>query len=240
VVIAAVSFVAAGLFWGCAKQARQPAERVYLHKVEFDETLADIAEDYYGDPERADVIGKFNAVDGDTVDPGTVLRVPMKAEDIERLETREKARVSYNKGLELVENAAYLDAVEQFQDALSIDPTFVDAMYNLGVTLQTMKSYEKAKDHFERAAELRPKNANYRFALGNCLFHLEDFSGAAHAFERVEEIDPANTKARYSLAVCYEKLGEKEKAIKAWERYLELDATSAWAAEARKRLEALK
>jgi tetratricopeptide (TPR) repeat protein len=235
-----VCLVVVGVLWGCARQARQPGERVYLHKVDSGETLSGIAEDYYGDPERADVIAQFNGVEGDTVAPGTVLRVPMRAADIQRLDTREKARVSYNKGLELVEKASYLDAVEQFQDALSIDPTFVDAIYNLGVTLQTMKSYEKAKGYLERAAELRPGNADYRFALGNCLFHLEDFSGAARAFERVMEMDPANTKALYSLAVCYEKVGEKEKAVRTWERYLELDSTSAWAAEARKRLEALK
>jgi tetratricopeptide (TPR) repeat protein len=90
--------------------------------------------------------------------------------------------------------------------------------------------------------KLRPKNAEYRFALGTSLYHLGDFSSASREFERVMEMDPGpgNTKALYSLAVCYEKMGEKEKAIAAWERYLELDSTSAWAAEARKRLEALK
>jgi len=63
---------------------------------------------------------------------------------------------------------------------------------------------------------------------------------AASTFEAVMEMDPSHTKALYSLAVCYEKLGEKEKAIASWRRYLELDATSAWAIEARKRLEALE
>ena len=54
------------------------------------------------------------------------------------------------------------------------------------------------------------------------------------------EIDPSHTKALYSLAVCYEKQGEKDNARRTWERYLELDSTSAWAIEARKRLNELK
>lgn len=231
---------AAAVFWSCAKQARQPAERVYLHRVDSGETLSEVAEDYYGDPERAGEIAKFNAVSADTLPRGTVLRVPMTTEDIEKLKTREKARAAYNEGLELVEKASYLDAVGKFQEALEVDPTFVDAVYNLGVTLQTMKSYEKARVQLERAVKLRPKNAEYRFALGTSLYHLGDFSSACREFELVMETDPGNAKALYSLAVCYEKMGENEKAIAAWERYLEVDSTSAWAAEARKRLEALK
>lgn len=232
--------LAAVLFGGCARQVRQPAEQVYLHKVEAGETLADIAEDYYGDPGRARAIEEFNGVTDETLARDAVLRVPMTAEDIEHLETREKARALYNEGLELAEKGAYLDAAGRFREALEVDPAFADAVYNLGVTLQAMKSYEKARENLERAASLRPEKAEYRYALGNSLFHLGDYAGAARAFERVMQIDPANAKALYSLAMCYEKTGEREKAIEAWERYLRLDATGAWADEARKRLDALR
>jgi tetratricopeptide (TPR) repeat protein len=239
-VTAVALVIVAASFWGCAREARQPAEKVYLHKVESGETLSDVAEEYYGDPERASAIEKFNGLEEESVSPGTVLRVPMSDADINRLATREKARVSYNKGLELVQKAAYVDAVTEFQNALSVDPRFADAMYNLGVTLEMLKSYDKAKDELQKAVELRPKNTKYQFALGTALFHLDEYPEACRAFETVLESDTENTKALYSLAVCYEKLGEKEKAIAAWERYLELDATSGWAAEARKRLDALR
>ncbi len=239
-VVGVASLLVAAAFWGCAKEVRQPAEKVYLHKVESGETLSDVAEEYYGDPQRASAIEEFNGLGDESVPPGTVLRVPMTDADIGRLATREKARDSYNKGLELVQKAAYVDAVTEFQNALSVDPRFADAMYNLGVTLQMLKSYDKAKEQLQKAVELRPKNSKYQFALGTALFHLDEFSDACRAFEAVLESDAENTKALYSLAVCFEKLGEKDKAIAAWERYLELDATSGWAAEARKRLDALK
>ena len=233
-----VLFLAALL--GCSRQAKSPGEKVYLHKVADGETLSEIAEDYYGSPSRATLIGEFNAVeDADLVD-GMVLRVPMSGEDIERLRTRERARVPYNRGLELAEKGAYVDAVQEFTDALSIDAEFVDAVYNLGVTLQKIKSYEKAAENLEKAVRLRPENTEYRFALGNCLFHLERYDEAAVSFEKVMELDPAHVKALYSLAVCYEKRGQTEEAKQAWKRYLELDSKSAWAIEARKRLEELE
>lgn len=238
VLLSALAWLA-GL-WGCAKQTKSPAEKVYLHKVESGETLSEIAEDYYDNASRGAVIGEFNAVDDDALKPGMVIRVPMTQEDIDRLTTRERARAPYNEGLGLAENGSYIDAVERFNEALAIDPDFVDAEYNLGVTLKMLKSYEKAIRHLDRAVELRPDNSEYRFALGNCLFHISRFEDAADSFEKVVAADSSKTKALYSLAVCYEKLGRREKAIQAWERYLVLDPTSAWAIEARKRLGELK
>jgi len=232
--------LAAGL-WGCAKEAREPEGKVYLHKVASGETLKDIADEYYGNPGRASFIGEFNGISGDeTVAPGTVLRVPMTLDDMDRMKTREQADVPYNEGLALAEKASYIDAMEKFREAIALDPGFADARYNLGVTLYMVKSYDKSKEELERAVELRPKNAKYLFALGNALFHLEDIGRAASTFETVMETDPSNTKALYSLAVCYERLGEKEKAIAAWKRYLDLDAASSWGTEARKRLDALE
>ncbi len=235
-----VALASLALLWGCAKQTKSPAEKVYLHKVESGETLSGIAEDYYGNASRGVVIGEFNAVDDEALKPGMVIRVPMTQEDVDRLTTRERAREPYNEGLELAENGSYIDAVERFNEALAIDPDFVDAEYNLGVTLKMLKSYEKAIRHLDRAVELRPDNSEYRFALGNCLFHINRFGDAADSFEKVVAADSSQTKALYSLAVCYEKLGRREKAIQAWERYLVLDPTSAWAIEARKRLDELK
>jgi len=229
-----------GILGGCAREVRHPAEKVYLHKIADGETLGDVAEDYYGDPERAPVIAEFNGIAGETLTPGMVVRVPMTGKDIERLLTREKAKVPCDKGLELVGKASYVDAVQSFQEALAIDPEFADAVYNLGVALEMLKSYEKAKEQLENAAALRPKNAKFIFALGNCLFHLGDFPEAIRAFEKVTGIDPSHAKALYSLGVCYEKQGQKDEARRTWERYLELDSTSAWATEARKRLQALK
>jgi tetratricopeptide (TPR) repeat protein len=239
--VVAGAFAWAAFFSGCAKKARQPEGKVYLHKVAEGETLKDLADEYYGNPDRASFIGEFNGLSSDeNPAPGTVIRVPMTEDDVDRMKTHEQATIPYNEGLELAGKASYIDAVEKFREAIALDPGFADARYNLGVTLYMVKSYDKAKDELERAVDLRPKNAKYRFALGNALFHLEDYRQAASTFESVMQMDPANTKALYSLAVCYEKLGEKEKAITAWKRYLELDATSTWGVEARKRLQALE
>lgn len=230
------------LLAGCAAgrgKGDGPGERVYLHRLQQGETLAEVAAEYYGDATRAKTIARLNNVK-EPVEPGTVLRVPMSTDDVSRLKIREQAREPYNKGIEMAESGAYVDAVSEFHSALAIDPDFVDAHYNLGVTLQKLNSSEKALQEFKDVVRLRPDNARYRYALGNCYFYLEHYDDAAGAFEAAIERDPRHTKALYSLAVSYEKLGRRGDAIAAWRRYLEVDDTSVWATEARKRLNNLQ
>jgi len=227
--------------WGCGGQRGVgPEDRIYSHSVKPGETLAEIADEYYGDPSRARSLMSFNELSEEVPTPGTVIRIPMSTEDVAHLRVRERAREPYNRGLVLAENGSYLDAIQQFQTSLSIDPQFIDARYNLGVTFQKLKSYEKALGEFKTVVRKRPDVPEYHFALGNSYFYLGRYDDAADAFEDVVERDPYYRKAQYSLAVCYEKMGEKTKAKRAWQRYLEIDTGSAWATEARKRLSALE
>jgi tetratricopeptide (TPR) repeat protein len=232
------ALVVAGLAWSCSSGRRGAGDedRVYSHTVKTGETLGEIADDYYGDPDRARGLVEFNELETEAVPAGTVIRVPMDEKDMAHLRTREKAREPYNRGLAMVQNGAYLDAVQQFQESLEIDEGFVDARYNLGVTLQKMKSFDKALDQFQKVVRARPEEPAYHFALGNAYFHVERYDAAAACFEDVMRRESGHLKAQYSLAVCYEKLGRNDKAKRAWQRYLELDDDSAWATEARKRL----
>lgn len=236
--IAAAILLAAA---GCARRAVVPTleDRVVMHQVVEGETLAMIAEDYYGDPARAAELGRINSLNESELLPGTIVQVVMNPRELDQFKMRKQARLPYNQGLELTAAGSYLEAIGHFQEALAIDPDFVEARYNLGVTYQKMKAYDKALLQFRDAVRLRPNRPVYHFAMGTCRFHLEQYADAVDAFEAVLALDPGHLKARYSLAVSYEKLGRQDRARAAWEQYLRLDATSEWAQEARKRLEKL-
>jgi tetratricopeptide (TPR) repeat protein len=214
-------------------------EKVYLHLVAAEETVEQIAEDYYGDPDRADELREINNLGDGQPEPGSYIHVPLNAEERRYLKQREVARVPYNQGLELVARGAYVDAVQKFQEALDLDPGLVDARYNLGVTYQKMKAYDKAIVHYRAVYNVRKRDPRYSFAIGTCHFHQQRHKDAIRWFERVLELDPGHAQAQYSLAVTYDKLGQREQAVSAWRRYLELDSSSDWAEEARRRLEDL-
>ncbi len=210
------------------------------HRVEAGETIEDIAADYYGTPRRAKEIARFNGIERDEADPGTVLRIPLTPREMAALARREQARVPYNEGLALVERGAWLDATRRFRRAVEIDPRFAEAFYNLGVAYQRMKAYPGAVREFRSAVKLRPRRADYANALGAAYFHMKKWKAAIKAFRRALEADPAHLKAQFSLAAAYEKSGQVDRARKAWRRYLELDNTSEWADRARARLDSLQ
>jgi tetratricopeptide (TPR) repeat protein len=243
--VAAVTTVLLGLLVlvsSCSPRARKPVEgeRVLRHEVGRGESLESIADDYYGDSRRGNEIRKFNKLDSGEIEPGHVLRIYMAPDDMEALELRKRARVPYNNGLELASRGSYLDAVNQFREAIEMDPQFTEAVYNLGVTFQKLNAHEKAIEQFESAAELKPGNANYYFAAGNSYYHLQRYHEAELAFERALDRDSGHLKAQYALASCLEKSGKTRKAVRAWHRYLEMDENSEWAQRARERLAELE
>jgi tetratricopeptide (TPR) repeat protein len=234
--VAAVAMILLSL--GCAQKTRKPVEgeKVLTHVVAGNETLETIADDYYGDPGRAGEIRKFNALEGDEISEGEVIRVYMAPGDIEALNRRKRARVPYNAGLDNATKGAYLDAVTDFLRALELDPEFAEAAYNLGVTYQKLDSHEKAVKQFQAAIDLRPRNAGYYYAMGNSYFHLGRYDLAVNAFEQALSVKPNYLKAQYSLAASLEKAGNTRRARREWERYLDMDGDSEWAERARARL----
>jgi tetratricopeptide (TPR) repeat protein len=227
---------------GCAGKTRKAVEgeKVLTHVVSTNETLESIADDYYGDPKRADEIRDFNLLETDDPTEGEVVRVYMTPEDLEALARRKEARVPYNAGLDMVRRGSYLDAVSQFKRAIELDPGFAEAAYNLGVTFQKLDSHEKAIGQFEDAIELRPENPQYYFALGNSYYHLQRYDRAVRSFEQALSVNPADLKAQFSLALSLEKSGNKARARREWQRYLDMDGDSEWAERARARLAELE
>jgi len=223
---------------GCSQYGRKP-EVTLTHTVKQGETAESIAGDYYGNLRRGRSILKFNHLDKDEVKPGTKLRLPMTAKEMAALDTREKARVPYNEGLNLVTKGSYLDATVRFRDAIRLDENFADAHYNLGVAYQRMKAYDRALDELETAIDLDARDPRYHNALGTVRFRQEDYKRAVRAFESALKLDPRHLKAQFSLAATFEKLGRTKDARAAWERYLELDGNSEWATRARENLEKL-
>jgi tetratricopeptide (TPR) repeat protein len=241
VVLFAVVALLMGLS-GCGRRTRKPleGEKVLTHQVAEGETLEQIADDYYGDPERADEIKSFNLLESEEVTAGEIVRVYMRPEDMEALGRRKRARGPYNSGLDLAERGSYLDAVTEFKRAVDLDPEFAEAIYNLGVTYQKLNAHDKAVEQLELAIDLRPKNADYVYALGNSYFHQQQYDRAVREFDRAVELNAIHLKAQYSLAVSLEKAGKTARARREWRRYLELDSESEWAERARARLAELK
>ncbi len=243
----ALVFLALGV--GCAKQvARQGADtdapgqgHSLEHTVAEGETLRRIADNYFGDPDLADLIATRNGItDPDRIVPGSVLILDFDESQWQGASRRSVALDAYNKGVDLMAQDRLAEAEKQFRLALQTAPDLQSASYNLALVLSRRGKNSEALVILEKLTDARPEVTDFNFARGHCLFQLTRFAEAATQFETVLKIDAGHKRAAFGLARSLQEDGQKDKAREAWKRYLELDSTSSWADVAQRNLRKLR
>jgi tetratricopeptide (TPR) repeat protein len=169
------------------------------HAVKSGETWTAIAEDYYGDPERARGLRRANPDNAQEPTPGQTIFIPFTERERTAYAERAEARAPYNRGLELARAGQYPDAILEFEAALAHDPRLARAHYNLGLVYQRAGQPRRAVSSLEKASELAP-SADYRYAFGLALHEVGEMGRAERAFRSALELDPGHLASLYALA----------------------------------------
>jgi CHAT domain-containing protein/tetratricopeptide (TPR) repeat protein len=125
------------------------------------------------------------------------------------------------------------EAIDQFNKALTYDPSNASIHSDLGAALMELainkqRQLDSLKEEETQAAE------QLRGEI------LSDLSLANEHFSQAMQQGSRSAEALFNQAVCLEHLGLIDQALERWEIYLRLDPESGWAREARERVEALK
>jgi len=241
--------VAGLLAAGCSKQVVEvktgadltDAERMIEHRVTAGETLALIADNYYGDPERAAEVAAQNGLsDPERLTTGSVLRLQFTAAEWDAARQRAAALKPYNEGVELLAKDRLAEAEERFRLAVATAPDLVSARYNLALVLVQRGRHDEALTILADLTEMRPEALDIRFAYGHALFSASRFQEAATQFRAALDLDATHRRAAFGLGRALEEAGDTAAAIAGWERYLEIDPDSSWADQARNRLQKLR
>jgi superkiller protein 3 len=102
-------------------------------------------------------------------------------------------------------------AVMAYQQALALDPEYVEARYNLSLVFMDVGRYEEALTSFDKLMELEPDSYRALFSQGRALFHLGRYHDALDKYEMaLEQKETANVFN--AMGIVYDKLGDKKAA----------------------------
>jgi len=213
---------------------------IVTHTVSEGETLATIADDYYGTPDAAAYLADVNRVWPDrALEAGAIIDVPAGADDLQRYRQRTEAKRHYNRGTELAGRGDLDGAVQAFRGALELDPRFADAGYNLAVVHLRRGEPELAGFILEQVLRVRPGDAASLLALGRAYSETGRSGEALDAFERAARLDPSSEDAVYARAIALLEAGRLADGVVALDAYIRRFPDGAWAGDARARLRAI-
>lgn len=241
-ILVTLSLAGLVLLVGCSSKTTPPPvtevvddRQVIEHRVMPGETLSRIADNYYGDPSRAEAIARDNGITSpDRITEGSVLALRFGPDEWENALQRASALDAYNEGVDLMGQDRLAEAERQFQLALATAPDLAAAHYNLALVQLRRGKSDLAVDQLTTLVQERPTDTDFRFALGNALFQQAEFAEASRQFTLILEQNPNHSRAAFGLARSLQADDQVQAAMSAWLDYLELDSTSSWADAARR------
>jgi len=144
------------------------------------------------------------------------------ADEEKRRQLAEAKRLN-NAGVMAYHNGQYERALDLFEKAIALDPSFTEAHNNLGLTHTEMNHEEKATDAFRKAIELSPDLSATYNNLGYVFYRLGSYEQAIEMYNEAIGRSKDNGSAYTNLGNAYYKLDRIEDAVDAWKRAIEID-----------------
>ncbi len=125
----------------------------------------------------------------------------------------EPAGVYVDRGILAYEEKKYAEALQNFLEALRIDPESAEARYFVGITYLALDQTDEAIVHLEKARRLDPKDPDIAFNLGVAYFTKGEYQRAQALFLFVRESEPRRENLGYYLGFIYFNRKEYERAL---------------------------
>ncbi len=134
-----------------------------------------------------------------------------------------KARPHNNLGLALAEMGRQDEAMEQYYEALKINPIYHKAFNNLGNLYEKEGRYEEAISVYENVLERKPTYVSANYNIANIYMKFGDFKKAENHYVTALIFKPDHVKSIANLAVLMMKQGRSEEAVRLGYQALELE-----------------
>jgi tetratricopeptide (TPR) repeat protein len=123
-----------------------------------------------------------------------------------------RARDQLNKGVLAYKNAKYEEAINHFEQAVSLDPTLLNARLYLATAFAQQyipgadapdnnRMAERAIDQYKEVLQRDPKNVNSVKGIAYLFLQMKKFNDAKEYYRKATELDPNDPEPYYSVAV---------------------------------------
>src|ERR1700722_3615894 len=123
-----------------------------------------------------------------------------------------RARDQLNKGVASSKNARYEEAINHFQQSVTLDPTLLNARLYLATAYAQQyipgvdsednnKKGESAIDQYKAVLERDPRNINSVKGIAYLYLQMKRFEDAKAFYRKANELDPNDPEPYYSVAV---------------------------------------
>src|ERR1700704_2430692 len=123
-----------------------------------------------------------------------------------------KARDQLNKGVQSFKNNKFEQAIDHFQQAVTLDPSLINARLYLATayaqqyvggvdTPENIRMAEQAIDQYKQVLQADPKNINSVKGIAYLYLQMKRFDLAKEYYKKASELDPNDPEPYYSIAV---------------------------------------
>src|ERR1700730_13705912 len=123
-----------------------------------------------------------------------------------------KAREHLNKGVQAYKNSKFEQAIDHFQQAVTLDPSLINARLYLATayaqgyvggvdTPENIRMAEQAIDQYKIVLQADPKNINSIKGIAYLYLQMKKFDLAKEFYKKASEADPNDPEPYYSVAV---------------------------------------
>jgi lipoprotein NlpI len=129
----------------------------------------------------------------------------------------------YNRGNAYEAKAQYDRAIEDFDQAIRLDPRYAPAFYNRGNAYQANAEYDRAIEDYDQAIRLNPKYTFAFYNRGNAYAAKAQYDHAIEDYDQAIRLDPKYAFAFITRGNAYKAKAQYDRAIEDFDQAIGLD-----------------
>ncbi len=142
-------------------------------------------------------------------------REPHLKRELSSFNSLDLAESLLDRGNALAEMGDINGALEQFSEALRVNPDHQEVHFQKGRLLASQSRIDESIHHFSEALQINPDDAEAHFNMGIALAGKGRLKGAARHFEEALRLNPEDMEARRNLTVLQQTIEASDKAREA-------------------------